>query len=66
VHAAKNRFENLNSPGMSFTCLCMHKLDEPHEAYFIDCQHKQELVEVAMDLARLAALAAALEAKRLE
>lgn len=66
VHAAKNRYESLNAPGMSFTCLCLHKLDEPHESYFIDCQQKKELVAVATDLARLASLAAALEAKQLE
>lgn len=61
VHAAKNNYENLNSPGMSFTCLCLHKLDEPHESYFIDCAQKKELVKMAMYLARLAALAAAME-----
>lgn len=61
IHAAKNRFESLNSPGMSFSCLCLHKLDEPHETYFLDCEQKRELVAGAMFLARLAGLAAAQE-----
>lgn len=62
LHEGKNPFESLNAPGMSFSCLCLHKLDEPHEAYFINCKDKQRLVTCAKFLARFAALAAATEA----
>lgn len=61
IHEGKNPFESLNAPGMSFSCLCLHKLDEPHETYFINCKHKQNLVQVSKFLARFASLAAALE-----
>ncbi len=63
IHESKNKYESLNAPGMSFSCLCLHKLDEPHEVDFIDCCAKKELVSGAQFLARLAALAASLEAK---
>lgn len=60
-HAGKDPYESLNSPGMGFSCLCLHKLDEPHESDFIDCKHKRELVSASFLLAKLAALAAAKE-----
>lgn len=65
VHESKNQLESLNAPGMSFSCLCMHKLDEPHETRFIDCQEKESVVEVSMLLAQLAALAASQEVRTL-
>lgn len=65
IHEAKNTLESLNAPGMSFSCLCLHKLDEPHETYFINCQDKKALVGGAMFLTRFAGLAAAIENKAL-
>lgn len=62
-HEGKDAYESLNSPGMSFSCLCLHKLNEPHESDFINCKSKRELVNGSMFLARLAALAAAIERK---
>lgn len=62
IHEDKNRYESLNSPGMTFSCLCLHKLDEPHEASFINCPSKEDLVAVSKFLAKLAGLAAAKEA----
>ena len=61
IHETKTAYESLNSPGMSFSCLCLHKLDEPHEAPFICCQSKEDVVLGSRFLARLASLAAALE-----
>lgn len=61
IHESKNRYESLNAPGMSFSCLCLHKLDEPHESEFIDCTAKRDLIVCAKFLSRLAALAAAIE-----
>lgn len=61
IHEDKNRYESLNSPGMTFSCLCLHKLDEPHEADFINCQSKEDLIVVSRFLAQLAGLAAAKE-----
>lgn len=61
IHQGKNPYESLNAPGMNFSCLCLHKLDEPHESDFIDCKAKEELVQGSYFLAKLAALAAAKE-----
>ncbi|MBI4410940.1 MAG: glutamate--cysteine ligase [Deltaproteobacteria bacterium] len=61
-HETKNEYENLNSPGMAFSCLCLHKLTEPHEEYFLDCRQKESVVALSRFLARVAALAAAQEA----
>jgi glutamate--cysteine ligase len=66
LHEGKDPFESLNAPGMSFSCLCLHKLDEPHEEYFLNCKDKQRLVCGAKFVTRFAALAAALEANKLE
>lgn len=65
IHDEKTIFESLNSPGMSFSCLCLHKLDEPHEKSFIDCRSKETLISGATLLARIAAIAAGREAKSL-
>lgn len=62
LHEGKSAFESLNAPGMSFSCLCLHKLDEPHESYFLNCKDKQLLVTGSKFMARFASLAAALEA----
>lgn len=61
IHESKNELESLNAPGMTFSCLCMHKLDEPHESIFIDCCQKEGLVKASRFLGQLAALAAARE-----
>lgn len=61
IHESKDPYESLNAPGMSFSCLCLHKLDEPHESHFIDCKHKKQLVKVSNLLAKFAALACAKE-----
>lgn len=61
IHESKNELESLNAPGMSFSCLCLHKLDEPHEEYFLNCQEKGALVTLSFFIARIAALAIAME-----
>lgn len=61
IHESKNELESLNAPGMTFSCLCLHKLEEPHEKYFIDCKQKEDVVLMSGLLARMAALAAAKE-----
>ncbi len=61
VHESKNDWESLNSPGMNFTCLCLHKLDEPHESFFLNCSQKEMVVNVSRLLVRFAALAVAME-----
>lgn len=63
IHESKNEWESLNSPGMSFSCLCLHKLTEPHEEMFLDCQQKENVVTLSRFLARMASLAAARESK---
>lgn len=61
-HSEKDAFESLNAPGMDFSCLCLHKLSEPHEIFFMQCDEKENLVTAAKFLVRFAALAAAREA----
>lgn len=61
IHESKDIYESLNAPGAEFSCLCLHKLNEPHESDFIDCKAKEELVTGSLFLAKLAALAAAIE-----
>ena len=63
MNATRDAFTSLNARGMEFACLCMHKLDEPHEGAFLNCAEKENLVRLATVSARLAALAAAEEAK---
>lgn len=56
---------SLNARGMIFSCLCLHKIDEPHEESFLNCEEKEALVQISRVLARIDALAAAQEAKEL-
>lgn len=63
LNPLRDAYSSLNSTGMQFSCLCLHKLDEPHEWPFIQCDQKQELVFVSIYLARIASLAAGMEAK---
>lgn len=63
MNPQRDAFSSLNSRGMEFSCLCLHKLDEPHEENFLNCAEKANLVSLASVMARLAALAAALEMK---
>ncbi|HKY64312.1 MAG TPA: glutamate--cysteine ligase [bacterium] len=65
MNAQRDAFTSLNARGMEFACLCMHKLSEPHEGAFLNCAEKENLVRMATVSARLAALAAAEEAKEL-
>lgn len=61
MNAQRDAFASLNTRGMEFACLCLHKLDEPHEGVFLNCAEKGNLVSLASVMARIAALAAARE-----
>ncbi len=61
MNAERDAMTSLNTRGMEFSCLCLHKLDEPHELNFLNCAEKENLVRLSSVLARLAALAAAQE-----
>lgn len=50
IHGEKNEMESLNTPGMSFACLCLHKVEE-----------RDDLFTIASLLGRVASLAAACE-----
>lgn len=50
IHEQKNERENLNAPGMSFACLCLHKYE-----------NREQLLAVGSLLGRIASLAAAYE-----
>ncbi len=61
LNELKDEWSSLNTKGMAFACLCLHKLDEPHEGTYIKCQEKEILVQSCFYLAQIAALAAAKE-----
>ncbi len=63
INPTRDAYASLNAQGMEFSCLCLHKLDEPHELPFIQCRQKRDLVAVGSILTRLSALAAGLEAR---
>jgi len=62
LNEEKDEWSSLNTQGMAFSCLCLHKLDEPHEEPFLNCTEKANLLKVSFLLAKMAALAAAREA----
>jgi len=61
LNEEKDEWSSLNTKGMAFSCLCLHKLDQPHEEAFLRCVEKETLVKLSYYLARMAALAAARE-----
>lgn len=61
IHEEKNRFENLNAPGMEFACLCYHKVAPPKKSYQLTYEHKEEMFQVTSLLGKIASLAAAQE-----
>ncbi len=61
LNEEKDEWSSLNTQGMAFSCLCLHKLDEPHEEPFLNCAEKANLLKVSFLLAKMAALAAARE-----
>lgn len=62
INELKDEWSSLNSKGMAFSCLCLHKLDEPHEGHYLKCMEKQNLLKLSFLLGKIAALAAAREA----
>lgn len=61
MNTERDALSSLNAPGMVFSCLCLHTLDEPHEDQFLNCAEKENLVSLSNVLARMASLAAAKE-----
>jgi glutamate--cysteine ligase len=61
MNTQRDATSSLNTPGMIFSCLCLHKLDEPHEINFLNCAEKEHLVQMSTVMARVATLAAAKE-----
>jgi glutamate--cysteine ligase len=61
MNTQRDAMSSLNTPGMIFSCLCLHKLDEPHEENFLNCAEKEYLVRMSMVMARAATIAAAKE-----
>ncbi len=62
INEEKDEWSSLNTKGMAFSCLCLHKMDEPHEGPFLNCVEKAHLVKMSFKIAKIAALAAAREA----
>lgn len=58
MNPERNAQNSLNTRGMIFSCLCLHKIDEAHENAFLNCAEKESLVRLSSVMARLAALAA--------
>lgn len=66
MNAQQDAQSSLNTRGMMFSCLCLHKLDEPHEEAFLNCSEKESLVKMSYVMAKIAALASALEMQELK
>lgn len=65
IHEEKNEMENLNAPGMSFACLCLHKLNASQKKYHLTCGDKEELLTISSFLGQIASLAASTELKKI-
>ncbi|MDO8461977.1 MAG: glutamate--cysteine ligase [Deltaproteobacteria bacterium] len=63
IHGEKGEMESLNSPGMTFSCLCFHKVRPPTRSFDLTYERKEELFVVAKFLGQVASLAAALESE---
>ncbi|MFO1520051.1 MAG: glutamate--cysteine ligase [bacterium] len=63
LNEEKDEWSSLNTKGMAFSCLCLHKLDQPHEEPFLRCVEKQTLVKLSYHLTKIAGLATAREGK---
>src|SRR5262249_19612893 len=47
LNEEKDEWSSLNTKGMAFSCLCLHKLDQPHEEAFLRCMEKETLVKLS-------------------
>lgn len=61
IHEEKTEIDSLNAPGMSFACLCFHKVEEPKKSYQLTYEHKDQLFAVTSLLGRIASLASLME-----
>jgi len=61
IHEEKNDMENLNTPGMSFACLCFHKLDTKKVSNQLTCENSDALFAVSSLLGKIASLASVYE-----
>ncbi len=61
IHEKKNEMESLNTPGMDFSCLCLHKVEPPKRNYQLTYENKDELFQVAGLLGKIALLASLYE-----
>lgn len=66
IHEEKNDMENLNTPGMSFACLCFHNLDNQRVAPQLACKNRDALSTVASLLGKIASLASIYELHQAE
>ncbi len=66
IHDKKTERDNLNARGMSFDCLCSHKLEAEGKVTHIDCNTTETLRVVGGWLAKIATYAASIELKELE
>lgn len=65
MNTERDALTSLNTRGMIFSCLCLHKLDEPHEDNYLNCAEKENLVYLSNVMAKIAALAAAKENQKI-
>jgi len=65
IHDKKSDRDSLNARGMSFDCLCSHKLERPEGVTSIDCESPDTMRTVSGLLARVASYAASLELEEL-
>jgi glutamate--cysteine ligase len=69
INKEKNVYDNLNTKGMLFSCLCFHKLEETEGAngtVQLSCENSGDLFRIPSLLGQIATLAAQQELKELE
>ena len=66
INKEKNIYDNLNTKGMIFSCLCFHKLEEVPDKIELSCENSQDLLHIPSLLGIIATLAAQQELKELK
>jgi glutamate--cysteine ligase len=60
IHEGKDERESLNAPGMTFACICLHKVTAT-KSWHLSYENSDQIFTVAALLGKVASLAAALE-----
>ena len=65
INKERNAYDNLNTKGMIFSCLCYHKLEETQKTIELSCEERGDLFRIPSLLGTIATLASQEELKEL-